>query len=362
LRPGGATPHSPPQRIDSRRSVHVREQIIMEQPPHTGAALTRAVDRLADAPLELDAACVPALLALLAAGRFDRVRPIIAGAGSAVEPAVLALVLGRYVAWTGDLHLAASLWQRVRDSLDSAPAGGEDFTRVLTAGALLSIERLASDVGDPRTAARVHGPVRDAMRQLHQRLSGSGTEPAGAPLRHLAAAAGFDEPPGTAPAALGTGTADPAAGNVHGSDVAAATPGCPAADAELMLYIAHGQLGLDADATRHRLRLRPVLPANGTVVIRSIGFGDATISIVVTAAEGMVRIELEQDSGALPVTALLEPAVEAAALHGAAVDGTPASLTPRPWAGRLLVPVQLVLDARRTLVLQLDARGGRSPE
>jgi hypothetical protein len=342
--------------------VHVREQIIIERPAHTGAAVTRAVDRLADAPLALEAASVPALLALLAAGRFDRVHPVLAGAGSAVEPAVLALVLGRYVAWTGDLHLAASLWQRVRDSLDTPADGGEDFAFVLAAGALLNIERLASDVGDPRTAGRLHGTVRDAMRQLRQRLSGRGDEPAGAALRHLAAAAGFDEPPISAPAALGSGSANPEAGNRRGADGAAAAPGFSADDAELVLYVAHGQLGLDADATRHRLRLRPVLPATGRVFIRSIGFGDATISIVVTAADGMVRIELEQDSGALPVTALLEPAVESATLHDAAVDGTPASLTPRPWAGRLLVPVQLVLDAPRTLVLQLDARGGRSPE
>jgi hypothetical protein len=344
--------------------VHVREQITIERPAHTGAAITQAVNRLADASLELDAPSVPALLALLAAGRFDRVRPVIAAAGPLVAPTALAVVLGRYVAWTGDLHFAAALWQRMSGALDTIAPGGDDVATVVTAGALLNIERLASDVGDPRTAARAHAALRDAMLRLRQRIRESDAAYGGAALRLLAAAVGCDEPPGDTPAALG-GSA-PAADPRAGYAPAAAGDAAPFPDAvldpaALVLETVHARLGLDADATRHRLRLRPVLPGTGAIVIRSIGIGDATISLEVEVAEDRIRIELEQDSGALPVTALLEPAV-IGAVRSASVDGRPASLTPRPWADRLLVPVQLVLDARRTLVLELDARGGHSPE
>jgi hypothetical protein len=46
---------------------------------------------------------------------------------------------------------------------------------------------------------------------------------------------------------------------------------------------------------------------------------------------------------------ILEPLIEAARVHEAMVDGVPARLDVRAEAGRLLVPVQLVLDDTRVL-------------
>jgi hypothetical protein len=315
--------------------VHVREHIIMEEPEALGAALEEAVGLLCTAEPDLDEAGLPMLLAILATGRFDLVRPLLTAEGTAAAP-LQALVLGRYLAWTGDLHLAASLWPRIHGSIGGwpmPPAG--DAALIARAGALQAVERMAADLGDPRTAARVHVPAREAAAALRLRL-GRG-DAADGDLIVLAAAAGLGDAADTPPFGPAAAGAPPAA---------------------VVLHTVHALLGADPDAARHRLRLRPVVPAAGRLRIRDIGFGDATLSLAVAAASGAVTIEIEQDAGALPATVLLEPLV-AGNLTGARVDGEPAALAPRPWRGRLLVPVQLVLDARRTLVLEIagDAKG-----
>jgi hypothetical protein len=329
----------------------LREQITIDRPEAFGPPFDRAIDLLADAEPRLDRDGIVPLLGLLAAGRFDRARVIISADAAAADPLILALALGRHVAWSGDLHRAASLWQRVRESIDAmGPVNSADGDEalVLHAGAILAAERLASDLGDPAAAARLHRRVRDATALVVQRAARFGREEA-AGLRDLVAAAGFAEhlPPTAWSPTSCWGDAPRA-------------PETPAKAAALLLDLAHSRLGLDPDATRHRLRLRPLVPSVCNVHVRDIGFGDATIALGIVATDGRVTITVQQDTGALPATVLLEPLVTGP-LDSSRIDGRDAALAPRPCGSLWLVPVQLVLDAPRSLELMLDAEQAKGP-
>jgi hypothetical protein len=113
-------------------------------------------------------------------------------------------------------------------------------------------------------------------------------------------------------------------------------------------------LGADPDASRGRIRLRPVLPAAWDhFEVRNLPMADARIRIRTARRGNVVKIEIEQTDGAIPIRAILEPVVQASALVGATVDGQPASLIARPLGDRIQVPVQLALDHTRRLVLEL---------
>jgi hypothetical protein len=113
-------------------------------------------------------------------------------------------------------------------------------------------------------------------------------------------------------------------------------------------------LGAYPDASRGRVRLRPVLPAAWDhFEVRNLPMADARIRIRTARRVNVVEIEIEQTDGAIPIRAILEPVVQASALIGATVDGQPASLTARPLGDRIQVPVQLALDHTRRLVLEL---------
>jgi hypothetical protein len=131
----------------------------------------------------------------------------------------------------------------------------------------------------------------------------------------------------------------------------------PRAAARSVLDFCLGTLGLDPDATRHRLRLRPRLTADDDVLeVRGIGFADGTVALHCRLEPGRLTCRLIQDSGAIPVTVLLEPVLPAR-FRRAEVDGTPADLEPRQAGGDTILPVQLVLDAERTLVVDLQHEG-----
>jgi hypothetical protein len=254
-------------------------------------------------------------LAFLAAGWFERVRAAIHAAAVAPADAVLPLVTARYVAWTGDLHTAAAGWQHVRNVADALfsrpsrrPAGsGHDmWLRALTAEEL---QRTATDLGDAMFAASLH--------------------------RHARAAAD-------------TGVTYAAAGSV--------AAGSPSSSA--ILDFVHGLLGVEPDATRHRIRIRPRLTNVSSLDVRQLRFGDGEIRIRArtSAIGGAVRYTLEvaQDSGAIPTTLVLEPLVPGRVLR-AFVDGRAADLGSRPHAdGDVMVPVQLVLDEQRRIEIDVE--------
>jgi hypothetical protein len=127
----------------------------------------------------------------------------------------------------------------------------------------------------------------------------------------------------------------------------------PTATALFACTCAYGLVGIEPDAARHRLRIRPRLSARpGHTVVRGIRCGDATVSLEIVTEPDVVTIDVRQDDGAIPLTALLEP-VLAAPVTTATVDHRPASLDISPLGDGFVVPVQLILDDVRSLRLKL---------
>lgn len=322
----------------------LRETITIIHPAAAGERIATAIGRLAE-PAE-DRPLVD-LLALLAAGRFDRVTPVTAGGGAApagigtaglaaLRPVEEAVLVARFAAWTGQLAVVAGAWQRIRPAIVQAlDAGVAGLAGLPYAAAMAALERVATDLGDPMLAARLHGAATRGAAAGGR----AGAVPTADPMAQVLAAA-LDP--------LSTPPLPP-------------TPGMEAArlaDAAAIIDFVHGTLGIEPDATRNRIRLQPRLtPACPTLHVRDIGFADAVIGLECVLQPDSLVVRITQDAGAIPLTALLEPVLPAGTrpLH-CRVDGTPASLAPRPVAGGMAVPVQLVLDAGRELRLELDAR------
>ncbi|HSJ23229.1 MAG TPA: hypothetical protein VK929_01010 [Longimicrobiales bacterium] len=346
------------------------------------AAASARLDEAAADIRAVDHASLPTLLALLALGcarpvrdllrptarpssRPDRVGDHVSAAGRPLAPGdapALAALLGRYVAWTGDTAVARALWHvqplvhTALADVHTAPYGQELVARRITlVAACTALERMAPDVGDAQAAGAFRRAARELSRGLPDILSPD--------HRILAAALGVEFPTvvdaGQAPAP-------------SGDDVVMTT-----------LHFATSVLGLEPDAPRHRLRLRPMLRE---LRVRGIPFADGTVSLdVERGGPGEWHLRLEQESGAIPVTAVMEPFLPAAPQSAlplsarppdsrrqesgaggtlpavtVSVDDTPAALNPRPVPGGVLLPVQLVLDAPRRLTIQMYE--GRSPE
>jgi glycogen debranching enzyme len=138
----------------------------------------------------------------------------------------------------------------------------------------------------------------------------------------------------------------------------ASANGCPdyaPAAAMLAATVVGGMLGAEPDAFHNRLRLRPQLPDSWErCEFRNLRVGDAAVTLRFERDLDRFRYRVVQEQGAAPLTLLLEPIVAARALRIARVNGQPATLSPQSFAGRLIVPVQLVLDAERVLEIELE--------
>jgi hypothetical protein len=343
----------------------VHPHLTLTQPADAGAALERALRQLDDANLSHGTATLPLILAFLAAGRAGRVRQPIFDLDGPLLPAALA----RYTAWTGDLTTAATAWPRVRtaaanismdpqlpsagqpddsrdnlrvttpqrgvpasasNALDKVSSAGDDdgglgFT--VAAAALFGAERLATDLGDPHFASRLHSRCTLARAALPHRIRSAAAV-------HLAICLDLLPPDAFQTPPYGGG----------------ATVGA-------LLDTAFLVLGVQPDATRHRIWLRPRLPAGWDCLeAREIQAGGDSIRLSVEVQPDMLRVRVEQEAGAIPVTALVEPFVPGS-VAGVRIDGRAASLVPRAVEGGTRVPVQLVLDRGRTVEIDI-APGG----
>ncbi|HKJ92206.1 MAG TPA: GH116 family glycosyl hydrolase, partial [Longimicrobiales bacterium] len=123
--------------------------------------------------------------------------------------------------------------------------------------------------------------------------------------------------------------------------------------------LVYGLLGVQPDACVHRLRLRPQIPASwDRFGVQRLRVGDAYLAMAYRREGARHTFELVQARGSVPLNVVFEPAVPGRTLAAATVDGAPAELDARPFGERLRVPVQLVLDAPRRVVLELDGHGG----
>jgi hypothetical protein len=326
----------------------VQPAITVTRPADAGAAIARAIARaiaatdhvpllagdqvqlLANEQLPLRAdqlrtrtrpPSLPLLLACLATGRARRVRPLL----NLLDGAVLPALLARYVAWSGELAAAAANWDRARIAAMDARLDDQDDVAFVTASAAVTgAERLAADLGDPQLASRLLPHARDARAALQER-------PLHAAARHLAAWLDLLPPDFANTVTYGNG------------------------DAELLLDTVHMIIGVQPDAARHRLWLRPRLPAGWVALsVQDIQCGDDSVRLDAELLPHLLTVRLEQEAGAIPVTALVEPFVPGA-VTAVRVDGRSASLAPRAVEGGTRVPVQLVLDRGRVLEIEFEA-------
>jgi hypothetical protein len=122
------------------------------------------------------------------------------------------------------------------------------------------------------------------------------------------------------------------------------------------LATVHRLLGPEPDASRGRLVLRPRPPGGWDVFqVRNLVVGDAAVDVVYRRTDDTHCFEVEQTRGAAPVRVVLEPELEGV-LRCARVDGVGADLTAVPANGRSRVPVQIVLDHRRSVELEMEEK------
>lgn len=139
--------------------------------------------------------------------------------------------------------------------------------------------------------------------------------------------------------------------------------------------VVHELLGVEPDASRGRLVLRPRPNAGGRLDVRGLAVGSASVDAAWQTSAARFHLEVRQSRGAAPLQLVLEPEVEGRAVVGVRVDGRPAELDieqVRPavhgveGAGRFTggapgtvmalwrVPVQLALDLPRRLDVDVE--------
>ncbi|CAN5694025.1 hypothetical protein BH23GEM10_BH23GEM10_14220 [soil metagenome] len=278
--------------------------ITVIQPASAARAVQAALARI-DGRADDDEIPIRVHLAMLAAGRFTAARRRLTRDLAAPE---LPLLAARYAAWTADLHAVAAAWATVRASAEALLREQPHAHSRLLVMTCTELQRTATDIGDPAFAAVL--------------------------LRRATA------PSQPAPAH---------AGHPDDDDMAAA---------DVILDFVHGTLGIEPDATRNRLRIRPGPDTADTgIEVRSIRFGDGAVNLRGSTDRHNSRVRhnwrVSQDAGAIPLTVLLEPVITGT-VTGCSVDGRPASLSPQPVPGGTAVPVQLVLDDERSLDIDVD--------
>jgi hypothetical protein len=221
-------------------------------------------------------------------------------------------LLAHYLAWTADLHRVREEWGHVLRAIAHSPATSDHPAAASWAEALYGLVIAAESIGEMATATHFRG--------LLDRLSGSG----GMGIR-------------------------PIRGGEEG-------------EAERVVdQLIYELLGAEPDAPKNRLRLRPALPEEWeSMDLTHLRFGDAEISLHYRKEEMRHHFTLSQESGAVPVRVIFEPLLPMPRLVRARVDGEDAVLDPIPSKGRLMVPIQIVLDDERRIELEGGSPVGRA--
>jgi hypothetical protein len=112
-------------------------------------------------------------------------------------------------------------------------------------------------------------------------------------------------------------------------------------------------LGFAPDPEKQRVALAPKIPEQWTsLTVRNLPIGEAdTISLRYDRSGTTHMFVVAQESGAFPPRLIFEPAVPAQDVSSVTVDGVLADLNVRRAGDRTVVPVQLVLDHERTVVI-----------
>ena len=318
--------------IASQRRRETQEISIVTPQPPLDAALAWAKQVI---PLRVEHTDIDRFfhgLAALACGDPATARHSII-AYDAPDAAFL-ILLARYHALTGDGAFLAKQWPRVQTAADTATIALDQTINISAAAAIAAT---AGDIGQSVYSADLQTRVKRARIERASQL------------RDTHWLDDLDHPAARAWLAFEQQHTDSAT-----DALIRHAPYTETDPAPFVVPLFMGMLGIEPDAARNRLRIRPQLPAHwDTATIERIRIGDALVSLDYRrepTASGMLhRFTAEQTTGAVPVRLILEPVLAGTAVVAAAVDGTPAALVPRPFGTRILVPVQVVLDETRMI-------------
>jgi hypothetical protein len=111
----------------------------------------------------------------------------------------------------------------------------------------------------------------------------------------------------------------------------------------------HTHLGIAPDAPRGRLRMRVCLPDwIHEIAVDNIRMADAFITLRYKREGESHYYEIEQVAGAMPVRLIFEPTFEKM-VTAAHIDDVAADLNVQPHGQRIVAPLQIMLDNRRSI-------------
>lgn len=251
------------------------------------------------------------------------------------------LLLSRYHAWSGDHAFVRAAWPRVAGAWQGCITGPEDDAvhangtdRSLCRTALDALAQTADSIGESKLAETLRGAL--------------GSPPDPASLWSVDSA-------GSTECAVTPAVSGPDWGGPTGDDT-----GDAVSAGSFLVSVVEGLLGARPDATVGRLTLRPRLPDWDWFRMEHLRVGPNHIGFEYRREGGRHELRIRQERGAVPLQLVLEPALAATRLIAASVDGAPAELDSRPEGGRLLVPIQLMVDDERTVLLETDQPPRRS--
>jgi hypothetical protein len=118
----------------------------------------------------------------------------------------------------------------------------------------------------------------------------------------------------------------------------------------------HGLIGFTPDASRNRVQLRPAIPSDwSSLEIDNLRCGDGTLGLHYRRDGDKHRYCLLPGSGAVPLRVVFEPQVQANRVSAVLLDSQPATLDLRRNGDGWVCPVQIDLDAERTIVVDTTA-------
>jgi hypothetical protein len=255
------------------------------------------------------------------------------------SPADYLIALAHYFAWSGDAPFVGMEWDHVQAAVHELLRTGPNGEPALWAEALSRIAAVARDVGQTAVAADLDTVIRRERVAHAAALRGThwlsvADHPATAAWLHF----------------------------VHGEDVrglrrlenAVARARYDLTDpARILVPVCLGLLGIEPDATRGRIRIRPRLPdAWSFLDVRGIPIGDAAVAMRWQHQRGRHVFTFRQERGPVPLRLIFEPLLPPAARLTATVDRVPAALDAVPHHGRMIVPMQVALDADRVITLE----------
>jgi hypothetical protein len=229
---------------------------------------------------------------------------------------LLPLLFARYFAWTANLTFARRHWPRVRLA-DREPC---------TSSAAIVLRELAltaESIGEQRDAQRIRACAeRCAARPFQENAEPSPD------------AFTFTETADRWPATWLSAHLDPGA-------------------ARIINQFVYGLLGMEPDAVRQRVVVRPALPVEwDSLNVENLRLADAQFALHFERHAGTHTFALVPQSGTVPLRVIFEPMIAAQRITRVEVDGQSAALNLHRRADRWVCPLQIVLDHERRISIE----------